>query len=700
MADSSNKDRDRRRAGSDRGIGAARRYNPRGQSVRDSGGDDHRRRVANRRSERDAFRPALRLVEGGAAKQPTRRTAAARERTRRKVAAAPVPPSQARSTRVRQAQRSRPPRGGTPQRRVIKRRLPRIGNPKRRLRIGTAMILLVFILVGGRLVHLQVTDAAAYAADALGQRLQEEMIPGSRGAIVDRNGNLLAFSAAARYIFADPTDIKDEDRDGVAQLLAPLLGIPASTILDKISNRTREDGSQSTFEYLARGVDISVGDTITELNIPGIHVAYDERREVPGHDLAANIIGFTGTDTTGLAGLESSCDKILEGVNGERTYEQSASGQQIPGGFYREEPAQPGSDVQLTLDSDLQYQVQRILSETVNARDGKYGAAIVMDSATGEVLAMASSPGYDAADPLDYDPQRWIDWGSSAVVDPGSSHKALVVGAALEEGIIERDSLLTVAPTIVKGDVTFEDSHYHPETPMTIAGILAHSSNVGTIMMADELGAQTVYEYQQLFGLGQPTGIGITAEASGLVQPPANWSGTSYGSIPIGHGVTVTPLQMAAGYAAIANDGVYNQPTLIKSIVDSDGTSKPYGDPQSHRLFSAQTAKDLQYLLQAPVSVPDGTGADAALDNYLVAGKTGTGLLVEDGEYAPGEVANFVGFAPADNPRYTVAVFAYTPGGGGGTVTGEAFGDIMEFTLGHYRVPPSGTEPTQFAVYG
>ena len=561
------------------------------------------------------------------------------------------------------------------------------------------MIILVFFVVGARLVQLQVTDAAAYAADALGQRLQEEMIPGSRGAILDRNGEPLAFSAAARYVFADPTDIKDEDRQDVAQLLAPLLGIPASTLADRMANRTLEDGTQSTFEYLARGVDISVGDTIAELNIPGVYVAYDERREVPGHDLAANLIGFTGTDLEGLAGLEATCDKILQGVDGERLYEISASGQQIPGGFYREEPAQPGSDVQLTIDSDLQFQVQKILAETVDAKDGTHGAAVVMDSTTGEILAMASAPGYDAADPFDYDKERWTDWASSAVIDPGSSHKALVVGAAIEENIIDRDSVLTVAPTVTKGDVTFKDSHYHPESPMSIGGILAHSSNVGTIMLADELGPDKLYAYQQLFGFGQTAGIGVENEGAGLVQPPQNWSGSSYGSIPIGHGVSVTPLQMAAGYAAIANDGVYTQPTLIKSTVDPDGSSRPFSDPQTHRVFSADTAKDLQYLLQAPVTVPDGTGIDAALASYLVAGKTGTGLLVEDGKYTDGEVANFVGFAPADNPRYTVAVFAYTPGGGGGTVTGEAFGDIMQFTLGHYRVPPSTQGPAQFTVY-
>ncbi|TWJ15433.1 peptidoglycan synthetase FtsI [Stackebrandtia albiflava] len=667
--------------------------------MRDAADDRRRRAATSRRSERDAFRPALRLVEGGAAKQSQSRTAAARERARRKVAtatpAARIPA--ARNTRSRQAPRGPAARGNPTRRRVIKRRLPRIGDPHRRLRFATVAMLLIFVVTGGRLIQLQVTDAAAYAADALDQRLVEEVIPGSRGAILDRDGRLLAFSAEARYVFADPTKV--EKHEETAELLTPLLGIPASELVDRMMPRTRSDGTDSEFEYLARGVDISVGDAIQELNLPGIHVAYDERREVPGHDLAANIIGFVGTDGEGLYGLEARCEGILKGVDGERRYEKSASGQRIPGGYYREEPAQPGDDLQLTIDSDLQYEVQRILADTVAAKDAEFGAAVVMDSATGEIVALASAPTYDAADPGDYEPEDRIDWATAAVVDPGSSHKALVVGAALEEGVIDADTQLTVAPYTHKGDVRFEDSHYHVERPMSIGGILAHSSNVGTIMLADELGAQTLYDYQLKFGLGSPTAIGMPAEAAGLVQPPENWSGSSYGSIPIGHGVAVTPLQMAAGYSAIANDGVYIQPTLIKGTVDAEGDLSPYQTPQTHRLFSTETAKDLQYLLQGPVAVPDGTGTAARLDDYLVAGKTGTGLLTKDNEYAPGEVANFVGFAPADEPRYTVAVFAYTPGGGGGAVTGEAFGDIMKFTLEHFRVPPSSEAPADITVF-
>ncbi|MGH8881407.1 MAG: peptidoglycan D,D-transpeptidase FtsI family protein, partial [Stackebrandtia sp.] len=440
----------------------------------------------------------------------------------------------ARSVRARQAQRATATRSRPPGRRVIKRRLPKIGNPKRRLRLGMALILLIFAIAGGRLVQLQVTDAAAYAADALGQRLQEEVIPGSRGAILDREGARLAFSGAARYVYADPELVEDPKK--AAGKLTPLLGIPEAKLADKMKQE-KSDGPPSRFEYLARGVDVAVGDKIEKLEIPGVRVAYDERRQVPGQDLAANIIGFTGVDGDGLAGMEASYEDILAGHDGERKYEVSASGQQIPGGFHREQPAKPGSDLRLTIDSDLQYQVQRILSDTLSKKNAEFGAAVVMDADTGEVVSMASAPGYDAANPFEYDKDVRVDRASGSVVEPGSVHKAIVVGAALEEGIIDRDSEIMVAPSITKADNTYRDTHPHEKRPMTIGGILAHSSNVGTINLADELGAEKLYEYERKFGLGASTEAGIAGEAAGIVRDPSTWQGSDYGSIPIGLGV-------------------------------------------------------------------------------------------------------------------------------------------------------------------
>jgi len=256
-----------------------------------------------------------------------------------------------------------------------------------------------------------------------------------------------------------------------------------------------------------------------------------------------------------------------------------------------------------------------------------------------------------------------------------------------------------VGPTVRKGDQTYRDTHPFPSgTRITLPALLAFSSNVGTIAVADQLGPQRLYEYQQKFGLGKPTGEGIPGESGGLVQPPQNWSGSSYGSIPIGQGISVTPLQMAAVYAAIANDGVWVQPHLVRATVGRDGKVAPSAAPASHRVLSAANAAALRTMLEAVVTVDGATGRSAALPGYRVAGKTGTGSKVVDGHYVPGDVASFIGMAPADAPRYVIAVFAHTAGGEGGKVAAPAFRDMMAFTLSRFQVPPTGTPAPTFVI--
>jgi cell division protein FtsI (penicillin-binding protein 3) len=252
-----------------------------------------------------------------------------------------------------------------------------------------------------------------------------------------------------------------------------------------------------------------------------------------------------------------------------------------------------------------------------------------------------------------------------------------------------------------KGDTTYTDTHVNnPPRKMTLPGILAYSSNVGTIGLADRLTAQKLYNYQRAFGLGDMTGEGLPGESPGLVQPPANWSASSYGSVPIGHGVSVTPLQMAAVYAAIANGGVYVQPHLVKAVVAPDGTSTPSKAAPTRTVISAENAAVLRTMLEAVVTVKDATGVSAAVDNYRVAGKTGTGKLIQNGKTVAGDVGSFVGMAPADAPRYVIAVFAHTLGGNGGPVAGPAFSEMMSYTLRHYKVAPTGAPVPTFHVYG
>jgi cell division protein FtsI (penicillin-binding protein 3) len=328
-----------------------------------------------------------------------------------------------------------------------------------------------------------------------------------------------------------------------------------------------------------------------------------------------------------------------------------------------------------------------------------FGTAVVLDVHTGEVMAQASYPPFDAAEPTKTTPDRRIDANTDIAVDPGSVAKAITLGAALQEGKIKPDSTITVAPTIRKGDTTYSDTHPFPSgTKLTLPGILAFSSNVGTIKVADQLGAQKLYEYQRKFGLGTATGEGLPGESAGLVQPPQNWSGSSYGSIPIGNGISVTPLQMAAVYATIANGGVWVQPHLVKATVTPDHKVVPAPAPKTRRVLSDATAAQLRQALEAVVTVDGATGHRAAVPGYRVAGKTGTGKRVVDGRYVEGDVASFVGMAPADNPRYVIGVFAHSPGGEGGDVSAPAFSDMMSFVLGQNRVPPTGTNPPQFTV--
>jgi len=568
------------------------------------------------------------------------------------------------------------------------------------------LLVAVFVAVALRLVWFQFADASELAQRGLDTRMERIDLPAPRGDILDRNGKVLAGSAEARYVFADPSRVNDPV--GVADALSPLLGVPRSELLPKLRPHLNENGVPSQFDYLARGVSVEVGEQVKELiaakDLKGIGVRRDETRTVPGHDLAANLIGFTNRELDGLAGLEASYNDLLAGADGSRRYEVGQGevnlDVEIPGGFREEIPARPGRSLRLTIDSDLQYSVQTILADAMARARAYLGAAVVLDVRTGEVLAQASWPGYDAANPFASAESTWADLASGMVVDPGSVHKAIVLAACLEEGVVTASDTVAVPAKITKGTTTFTDTHWHP--PManfTLPGILAWSSNVGTILLADQLGAQKLYEYQRAFGLGELTGEGLPGESAGLVQPPENWSADAHGSIPIGLGVAVTPLQMAAVYAAIANGGVYVRPHLVQATIEPDGSVTPAPAPATRRVISAENATALRSMLEAVVVAPDATGRTAAIKDYRVAGKTGTGYVVKDGRYASGEVGSFVGMAPADAPRYVVAVFAYTPGGNGGVVAGPAFAAMMEQTLLHYRVAPTGTPVPSFTIY-
>ncbi|MET8527040.1 penicillin-binding protein 2 [Micromonospora sp. NPDC005172] len=693
------------------GISGARAYTPRGRTVREERGTPARgANTEQRRTPRgstrsgDPFRPALQVLDGGrAAARSGRRDAPAAGRggVVRTVAprgpAGDEPPPRRRTT-PRAPRRTDRPAARRPSRKPP--RPPKLADPRLRLRLGTVLTLALFVVIGVRLVFLQTVDAPAYAGGGVAARTRTVELPAPRGAIYDFRGEPLAHSVEARYVFADPTLIKDPA--ATAKALSPLLGIPASKLAELMKPRKLENGNASRFEYLVRGVEIPTAKQVLALDLAGIGVHRDERREVPGDDLAANLIGFTSQDMDGLEGLEARYDDLLSGQDGRRVYEAGLGdlAAPIPGGYSKTTPAKPGSSLTLTIDRDLQFRTQKILSAGMAGQKGATAAAVIIDVATGEVRAQASDPTYNAAKPGDSDPVAREDAATSFVVDPGSVHKAITYGAALQEGVITPDTTLPIANSIKMGDTWFSDTHPANGRKMSVPGMLAFSSNVGAITVADKLGKERLIDYQKRFGLGQPTREGLPGEASGRLLPADEWSGSSYGSVPIGHSVDATPLQMAAAYAAIANDGTYVQPHLVKETIGPDGKHTPAPAPVTRSVLSPQNAAALRTMLEAVTTVEGATGTTAAVPGYRVAGKTGTGWRLVDGKKQPGEVSSFIGMAPAEKPRYVIAVFVYAPGGGGAAIANPAFRNMMQFTLRHYRVPPSPTgSAPKFVVY-
>ncbi|MEP6697122.1 MAG: penicillin-binding protein 2 [Pseudonocardiales bacterium] len=552
-------------------------------------------------------------------------------------------------------------------------------------------MLALFAVIGGRLVQLQGLDGTGYASQAERLRLRTVVLPAQRGDILDREGNVLARTVEARTVFADPTLVVDAPATA-ARLAGPLGAAPA-TLLAQLSKPGR-------FVVLKRGMLPEQAKTVTDLRLAGIGTQPESQREVPGHDLAANVIGFVGRDGTGLAGIESRYDSVLRGKPGVHDYQTASGGQAMPSALERTVPAVPGQSIELTIDRDLQYVAQQSLSNRMKQTGAFTGSAVVLDARTFQVMAMASYPTYDAANPAAAPAGATGNAAVSNVVEPGSIHKAVTIAGALQAGVISAETSMLVPPTITKGGKTFRDTHPHGTVGITLMGILAQSSNVGTIEIADRLGAQGLYDYQRKFGLGAKTGLDFPGESPGIVQPPSKWSGPSYGGIPIGLGVAVTPLQMAVVYATVANDGIRLAPSLVRGFRDADGRFSPAPAPKATRVVSPEVARVMRTDLSA-ITSKHATGKRAAIAGYVIAGKTGTGQRVEKGHYTAGNVTSFIGMAPAADPKYVVAVFVHAPNGVGGAVSGPVFQELMGYLLRHYRVPPEGTAPPeQFLAAG
>lgn len=563
----------------------------------------------------------------------------------------------------------------------------------RRLSAILVLYVLLTAAIAWRLVDVQVLSADRYREAAVRQTQRELELPARRGQLVDREGQPFALSLTAATVYANPRMIADEGVDAgtIAAQLAEALrdsgapGVDQATILGRLTLPDRG------FEYIARQVPREAGQRVADLGLAGIGVLEEPTRVYPSAPLATALIGRAGTDHVGLSGLELQFDDELTGTPGVASFERAnSSGLEITAAPREVLPPVPGTDVVLTLDREIQAAAEAALTRAVNEHQAEGGAAVVLDVATGEVLALASANG-PASTPTDRN--RAI----SDFYEPGSVNKVITISAALEEGLVTPSTLVTIPRAHTVGGKTFSDDHASPEGALPVSEVMVRSSNVGTIRIAEQLGPDRLREYAARFGYGEATGLDFPGEAAGLLPAVADWSGTSLPTIAIGHGVSATLLQVAQVYATVANGGEWVQPSLVRGTRTPDGELVAGEAPERRRVISEGTARAVAQMLGGVVSSEHGTGGAAAVAGYEVGGKTGTARKPLEGArgYEAGAyVGSFAGLGPIDDPRLVVAVMIDESRAGGyygGQVAAPVFSEIMGFALGHERVPPSGT---------
>ena len=574
---------------------------------------------------------------------------------------------------------------------------------RRRIRATFGVFLLVVGLSVAQLVNIQVINAEEYAERGVRQRARTIELPASRGRIYDREGDVLATSITSATLYADPRSFRPTERpDGrivpaagdanrVARTLAPMLNLDATWI----ESRLRRDAH---FVYLARQLDVRVGEEIMALQLPGVGMITEPRRVYPSGGLAAQVIGFTGIDGDALQGLEARHDDLLRGTAGTLRFERALGGLSISSGLREVAPAVPGRDLVLTIDRDIQFAAERVAADVVARYDADGATVVVMEVGTGEVLGMASAPTFDPAALRDGEQALWRNRAVTDLFEPGSIQKTLAIAAALESGAITPETVFEVPDRFTVAGKQFSDVSKHAVERWTATDILARSSNVGAILIAQRTGVAPLRQQLLDFGLGSPTGLRFPGEAGGHVPGPEQWWATTLPTVAIGYGTSSTLLQMATAYAAIANGGVLIDPVLVRGTVGADGILEPATAPSARRVVSERTAGQVMSMLLASVEGDGATGLRARIPGYRVGGKTGTAIkaLEGGGGYSDRYISSFVGAAPMDDPRLVVAVMVDGPRGAyyGGLVAAPAFAEVMHASLLARRIVPDSAGRT------
>ncbi|MCZ4500532.1 MAG: peptidoglycan synthetase FtsI [Marmoricola sp.] len=568
-----------------------------------------------------------------------------------------------------------------------------------RLRVGLIVIAMILSVFGVRLFQLQSLDRQAYVARADAEGLVTVPLPATRGEITDRNGVPMAETVSGTMIVADPK-VTAPNAAKIARILATKLHLDYFELLTSLT----KPGTR--FAYVARRVPSSeatkVVEEVTKAGYKGLDTANDPLRDYPGEDIGANLLGFLGSDGKPLAGLELAFNKLLSGKDGKETYEVGG-GNRIPLGENTEVKPVNGKKLTLTLDRDVQWYAQRVLRTAVQNAKAESGTAIAMDTKTGELLALADYPSYDANDAGS---ARKSDRGSRAlsnVYEPGSVEKVLTASSLIDAGKVTPRTRITVPHELPVLDRTIHDYFEHDKIKLTLAGVIAKSSNIGTVLATRQFSHSQLWSYLDKFGLGQRTNIGLAGETRGLLPPPSIWSSLTQATVSFGQGLSVNALQMATAINAVANKGELVSPSLIKGrATTGTGTDVGTDTATRRRVISPAAASATSQMMEMVVTPNAGTAAIAGIPGYRVAGKTGTAQQVGktcrcyDGSLA----VSFAGFAPADNPRFTVYVAIQKPanGGTGGGTAGPVFRKILSYLLQKYAVPPTNTPPAALPV--
>ena len=566
----------------------------------------------------------------------------------------------------------------------------------KRIRGLVLILAVVMFMFGLRLVQVQALQAGNYRELAVNEMEKVRTLQAPRGDITDINGVPFARSVAAMSIVVDQTQITDPAK--VAAFVAPILNMKVQEVQAAVTgtrkwNMVARNAKPATWLKLSDALD-QYNSRFKAMSPDRIIGFFPERsyvREYPSGNLIASLIGFVNHDGVGATGLESSMNSKIKGIDGKYSYANGYKAE-IPGSQSEIIPAQSGTSIRLTVDRDIQWVASKAIAEVVKSSRALSGTVIVMDPKTGHILAHATAPTFDPNDTTKVSLVAMRNPSVLDVYEPGSTGKVMTIAAALEEKKITPQTVLTIPDKLKRSVKVFRDHEPHPTQRLTTAGVLAVSSNTGSIKIGEMISNDKLYDYLTKFGIGSKTGSGLPGESRGILPKVADWSGTTAPTVAFGQGYSVTAMQATSVFATIANDGVRVSPTVIAGTSDSSGNYTPSATRESVRVISPETASQMRLMMESVVSA-SGTAPSAAIPGYRVAGKTGTAQRIDDtcGCYR-GYTASFIGFAPADKPAYVISVTIQDPRGlhWGGYLGGPVFKKVMSFVLQTKGIAPTG----------